>query len=70
MTEGSSEAITAVMAVDMGGRSSLSAGPSLLLVSKMKKRVYSTVNDRLLASTAAARRADKLQLLENIVRSR
>ena len=55
------------MAVDMGGRLSLSAGPSLLLVSKMKKRVYSTVNDRSLAQTAAARRADVLQLQENIV---
>ena len=46
----------AVMAVDMVGRSSISAGPSLLHVSEMKKKVCSTVNDRPLASTAAARR--------------
>ena len=57
----------AVVAVDMGGRSSISAGPSLLQVSATKKKVCSTVNDRSLAQTAAARRADVLQLQENIV---
>ena len=57
----------AVVAVDMGGRSSLSAGPSLLQVSQTKKKVYSAVNDHSLARTTAARRDLLLQLEKNIV---
>ena len=65
--EGRSEARAAVMAVDMGGRSTLSAGPSLLQVSQTKKKVYSAVNDHSLARTTAARRDLLLQLEKNIV---
>ena len=55
------------MAVNMAGRSSISAGLSLLQVSQTKKKVCSTVNERSLAQTAAARRDLLLQLEKNIV---
>ena len=64
-TEGRSEARAAVMAVDMGGRSTLSAGPSLLQVSQTKKKVYSAVNYHSLARTTAAHRDLLLQLEKN-----
>ena len=57
----------AVMAVDMGGRSSISAGPSLLHVSEMKKKVCSTVNVVRWPCRLCCRRADVLHLQEDIV---
>ena len=57
----------AVVAVDMGGRSSLSAGPSLLQVSQTKKKVWSTVNIMRWPCRLCCRREDVLQLQENIV---
>ena len=66
-TEGRSEARLAVVAVDMGGRSSLSAGPSLLQVSQTKKKVWSTVNIMRWPCRLCCHREDVLQLQENIV---
>ena len=62
-----SESKAAVRAVDMGGRSSLSAGPTLLHVSEKKKKVCSTVNVGPLPNVSGCRREELLQLQENIV---
>ena len=51
----------------MGGRSSLSAGPTLLHVSEKKKKVCSTVNVGPLPNVSGCRREELLQLQENIV---
>ena len=55
------------MAVNMAGRSSLSAGPSSLQASETKKKVCSTVNVGPLPNVSCCRRADVLQPQENIV---
>ena len=60
----------AVVAVDMGGRSSISAGPSLLQVSEMKKKFCSTVNVVRWPSRVCCRREDLLQLHKDIVERR
>ena len=64
---GRSESKAAVRAVDMGGRSSLSAGPTLLHVSETTTKVCSTVNVGPLPNVSCCRRADVQQLQENIV---
>ena len=55
------------MAVNMAGRSSLSAGPSSLQASEKKKKVCSTVNVCPLPNVSGCRREDLLQLQEDIV---
>ena len=64
---GNSESTAAVMTVEVGGWSSILAGPSLLQVSEMKQNNMGTVNNPPRSLASARRQSDLLKLQQDVL---